>query len=144
MTRVVAVHPIRTHTATLTLAEVRALSTNPNVRDIKGLARVGENAYHVEVRYIEPDPPPRRRRLPVQFTGLGRYLRVMSLILGVPVALFAAGWAVFAVWGSEIAAGFRVAGYAVTAVAVLAVVLWLVSLTTGKCPGLHCPGCGHR
>lgn len=134
---------LRTRKTTVTLAEAKALKVNPWVHDVRALRRVGENAYVVEVRYLDPPAPPEpQRRWRVE--GLGRYARVMAVVFGVPAALLGIGWTVAALWGDQIAAGLRTVGLAALAVVVLLIVVWVASLTTGKCPGLHCPGCGHK
>lgn len=141
--RVTDVRPVRIAPATVSLAQVRELRTRPDVREVRALARVGEDRYRVEVRYIDP-PARRRRRLPFRFEGVARYLRIMAVVFGVPAGLFGVGWLVWVLFGAAIAAAVKLI---VTVLGVaLAVVLavWLLSAKAGVCPGLHCPGCPHK
>lgn len=140
-TRVTAAHLVRTETAVVDGQTLANLNRNPNVASIAPLRQVTSGRWAVRITWTDRNTPIRRKvRVPVRVEGGRRFAVTALAVLGVPVALFAATWGVWALVGSA------VGRYGGAALLILSVVflLWALSITTGRCPGLHCPGCGHK
>lgn len=145
MARTTDVRPLHVTTATVTLAEVRELRAAPGIRSVRGVRRLGADQYEVRVVYVGAvEPYRRRRRRTFQFEGVGRFLRVLAIVIGVPAALAATGWLVWVLFGAAIAAAVKLIATAVAVIALIILGTWLLSAKAGVCPGLHCPGCPHK
>lgn len=141
MGRTTDIRPLHVTTATVTLAEVRELRGAPDIRSVRGVRRVGTDQYEVQVVYVGAVEPYRRRRhRTFQFEGVGRFLRVLAIVIGIP----AVGWLVWVLFGAAITAAVKLIATAVATIALIVLGTWLLSAKTGVCPGLHCPGCPHK
>lgn len=129
-------------------ADAWRVETNPTIRSVDRIERVrpGWVLLHV-TRAIAPAPKAPRRipfRLEWQIPAqLRRALLVAGLLLAALAALFTAGALVYALYGDAINHAVRIAAWVAGGFLVLTLIAWVTSLKTGRCPGLHCPGCGH-
>jgi hypothetical protein len=139
--RATNIQPLITDRVNVTPEQAQGLVANPNVTIHN--ARVIRTGYHVHLTYR--DRPLRLpRRPPIVVEGLGRYLRTMAVVFGIPAALFATGWLTWVLFGDQITAALKLA-MTVTALILSALLVGsLLIHKTGRCPGLHCPRCnGH-
>jgi energy-converting hydrogenase Eha subunit G len=70
-------------------------------------------------------------------------VRRVLAIAAATVAVWAAGFILFFLTASAVAAALRALAYLLLGLAVVTAVGWLLSRVGICCPGLHCPGCPH-
>lgn len=142
--RVTEASPVRTATVVVGPREYANLVTNPNATILREHL-VGPRAVKVVVRYTDRTASTLQSRPPiVRFTGVGRWARAMAVLIVVPAAAYALGWAVWHYFGDAITHGLFLLAEGLGAVGVAAVIFWFLSSKAGICPGYHCPGCPHN
>lgn len=150
-TKVTEIRPYVHDTVVGTGDQLARVLGNPYIRDVEGARRLGPNRYSVKVVRADPTPQPApRRRLPYRLELAPGARRPAAFASGAVLAvalLLGTGWAVHALWGDTIASFLRAYLPAAGAVLILSATLiaWVgKKLATGRCPGLHCTGCGHQ
>lgn len=142
--RVTNIRRLHVETVVATVAQARRLARNPNTREIRDIERVGPDQVLMTVARVAPDPIRHRRRLPFQIeiraAGLGKPAAFIAAIIGAPLLLAATGWLIFVIYGDLIATAIK----ATAGILSVLLIAWVLSLISGRCPGLHCPGCGHK
>jgi hypothetical protein len=129
--------------------DVWKIQDNPTIRSVERVEPAGHGRVLVHVtRAIAPAPRSPRRmpfRLEVHVPDqLKRALLVLAGFVGVIAVLLGAGALVYSLYGDTIDAAFKRVAVGVGAFLALMLIAWVTSLMTGRCPGLHCPGCGHK
>lgn len=144
--RVTAMHPVRTERATVDLIELGNLRRNDNVRSIDLIGPAAQpRMVDVLVTWIDKGTSilP-RRRLPFTIVGGGRLALVVAAVMGVPAVLVGAGWAVYALYGAQLAVALKLGVLAAVLVLAITAVAWAWTKSPAGCSGLHCQGCRYH
>jgi len=142
--RATDIRPLITDRILIDQDRVWQLMGNPNIRSVERVEPLADGRALVHVTRVAPERVVRHSRRPAfRVEGGGRYLLVMTLLLGIPAVLVGTGWLIFVLLGDQIADAYRAA--APVAIGILSVlfVAWWASRKP-RCPGLHCGGCSHH